>query len=259
LKYLNYWILSFIFCGFIGTSYAAESDPPVLNSISVDKTVVDVTQGSQVLTFSLDITDQSGISWAAGRNDTNIVLENPNSGYAYAIGTNEEPGKLKVTFDNADAGVWSILWLEVKDIYNNELFIRVNALQEFGLPTYVVVIGENFDLDFDFDKNSTLDALTDGLLLLRYTFGLRGENLTNSAISSESTLTPEEVEANVEQAASIADIDNNSSLDALTDGLLFLRYAFGLRGDSLVNNAVASSATRTSAEDIEAYIESHTP
>ena len=38
LKYLNYWIL-FIFCSFVGTAYAAESDPPVLNAISVDKSV----------------------------------------------------------------------------------------------------------------------------------------------------------------------------------------------------------------------------
>lgn len=122
-------------------------------------------------------------------------------------------------------------------------------------------IGDNADpiSILDFDNSGNLDALTDGLLLIRYSFGLRGENLTKSAISSESTLTLEEVEANVEQAASTADIDSNNSLDALTDGLLFLRYAFGLRGDILVNNAVASDATRTSAEEIEAYIESLIP
>jgi hypothetical protein len=111
----------------------------------------------------------------------------------------------------------------------------------------------------DFDKNNTLDALTDGLLLLRYAFGLRGENLTSAAIGSESVLTPEEVESDVEQAIGIADIDNNGSIDALTDGLLLLRYAFGLRGENLTNSATASDATRTSAEDIEAYIESHIP
>ena len=36
---------------------------------------------------------------------------------------------------------------------------------------------------------------------LEYAFGLRSDSLTNAAISSESTLTPQEVEANVEQAA----------------------------------------------------------
>jgi hypothetical protein len=114
-------------------------------------------------------------------------------------------------------------------------------------------------LTWDFDQNGQVDALTDGLLLLRHAFGLKGENLTNAAIGSGSNLTPEEVEANVEQAIGIADIDNNGTLDALTDGLIFLRYAFGLRGDNLVSGSISSDATRTSAADIEAYIESHMP
>jgi len=58
---------------------------------------------------------------------------------------------------------------------------------------------------------------------------------------------------------SLWDIDQNGSFDALTDGLILLRYAFGLRGDSLVSGAIASDANRTSALDIEVYIESHMP
>ncbi len=58
---------------------------------------------------------------------------------------------------------------------------------------------------------------------------------------------------------SVFDIDQNGSFDALTDGLVILRYAFGFRGDSLINSAIASDGTRTSAADIEAYIESHMP
>ena len=41
------------------------------------------------------------------------------------------------------------------------------------------------------------------------------------------------------------DIDNNGQADALTDGLLFLRYAFGLTGDALVSGIVASDAQYT--------------
>lgn len=128
----------------------------------------------------------------------------------------------------------------------------------------MVVNNGFFDIIFpsknwDFDENNSVDALTDGLLLLRYAFGLRGENLTNAAIGSGSSLTSEEVATNVEQAASLADIDNSGTLDALTDGLIFLRYAFGIRGDSLLSGAISSDANRTSAADIEAYIESHMP
>ena len=60
-------------------------------------------------------------------------------------------------------------------------------------------------------------------------------------------------------ATSLADIDGNGELDALTDGLLLLRYLFDLRGDSLVNSAIAADASRVSAVDIEAYIASLIP
>lgn len=112
---------------------------------------------------------------------------------------------------------------------------------------------------WDMDLDGSVDALTDGLLLLRYAFGLRGDNLTNAAIGSGSSLTSEEVAINVEQAASLADIDSSGTLDALTDGLILLRYAFGLRGDNLVSGVISLNATRTLTADIEAYIESHMP
>jgi hypothetical protein len=113
---------------------------------------------------------------------------------------------------------------------------------------------------WDFDEDGSADALTDGLLLLRYTFNLRGASLTAGAISSSSLLTPEEVEANVAEATNgLADIDGNGAVDALTDGLMLLRYLFNLRGDSLIAGAVKNDATRTSAADIEAYIQSLIP
>ena len=121
------------------------------------------------------------------------------------------------------------------------------------------MVGENIKFDYDFDKNGTIDALTDGLLLLRYAFGLRGEHITNAAIGLDSTLTTEEIEGNIEQALDIADIDNDGTVSALTDGLLLLRYFFGLRGENLVNDVVSLEATRTSASEIEAYIESYIP
>ena len=108
---------------------------------------------------------------------------------------------------------------------------------------------------WDFDKDGNADALTDGLLLLRYAFGLTGDALVASAISESSPLTSEQVEANVAAStASFADIDNSGNVDALTDGLLLLRYLFGLTGDALIASAVAENANRPSAVDIEAYI-----
>lgn len=50
------------------------------------------------------------------------------------------------------------------------------------------------------------------------------------------------------------DIDGNNANDALTDGLLLLRYFFGFRGDALIAGAVAADCTRCSVGEIEAYL-----
>ena len=114
-------------------------------------------------------------------------------------------------------------------------------------------------INWDLDGNGMADALTDGLMLLRHNFGLTGESLTDAAISSDSPLSSEEVESKVEAVYEIADIDSNGSVDALTDGLMLLRYLFGLTGNSLTEGAVANNATRTDAVEIEAYIQSKMP
>ena len=107
----------------------------------------------------------------------------------------------------------------------------------------------------DFDQNGKGDALTDALLLLRYTFRLRGSDLTAGAIASDSPLTAAEVEANVAEAvSSFADIDGSGHIDALTDSLLLLRYLFNLRGEPLVSGAISGDADRSASADVEAYI-----
>ncbi|MGC6480697.1 MAG: di-heme oxidoredictase family protein [Porticoccaceae bacterium] len=117
----------------------------------------------------------------------------------------------------------------------------------------------NSAITWDMDSNGEADALTDGLLLLRYSFGMRGESLTNGAVSSNSVLTTSDIVSRVEASLSIADIDGNSEVDALTDSLLLLRYLFGLAGDTLINGAVANNATRISADQITQYIYANMP
>jgi TolB-like protein len=48
-----------------------------------------------------------------------------------------------------------------------------------------------------------------------------------SAVSATSTLTNAEVESEIIAVMSIADIDGDGEIDALTDGLIILRYLFG--------------------------------
>ena len=54
--------------------------------------------------------------------------------------------------------------------------------------------------------------------------------------------------------AGAMDIDQNGKVDALTDGLLLLRYAFGLRGNALIAGAIGTGAARKTAQAIEAYL-----
>jgi hypothetical protein len=115
------------------------------------------------------------------------------------------------------------------------------------------------NMTWDFDANGSVGALSDGLLFLRYVFGVRGDDLTKGVIRTDSPLTPTEVESNLEDVLIYADIDGNGDIDALTDGLLLLRYMFTLRGNKLSKDIVTPNATRTSAADIEAYIESRMP
>ena len=113
------------------------------------------------------------------------------------------------------------------------------------------------NIAWDIDQNGQADALTDGLLLLRYLFGFRGETLINGAVGFGATLTTAiQIEANLREMSAVeGDIDGNGSVDALTDGLLLLRYLFGFRGDTLTNGAIGANATRSSNAAIEAYLQ----
>jgi hypothetical protein len=112
----------------------------------------------------------------------------------------------------------------------------------------------------DIDGNEDYDALTDGLLLLRGMFGLDGSALVTGTIASDAAYTESvDIESRIEALGELADIDGNGQIDALTDGLLTLRYLFGLQGDTLINGVVADDATRTTAEEIEAHLETLMP
>lgn len=52
----------------------------------------------------------------------------------------------------------------------------------------------------------------------------------------------------------VLDIDADGSVEALTDGLLLIRYFMGLRGKALIAGAMGNCASRTLAADIEAHI-----
>ena len=116
------------------------------------------------------------------------------------------------------------------------------------------------ELTIDVDGDGTVDALTDGLLLLRYMFGLSGDSLIAGVVSENATYkTEDELIGRISNLGNTLDVDNNGEIDALTDGLIILRYLFGLDGEALIANVVSDDGERQSAADIQAHLEELLP
>jgi hypothetical protein len=110
------------------------------------------------------------------------------------------------------------------------------------------------------DGNTSYDALTDGLLAIRYLFGLSGAPLIGGAVGPGATrITATDVGNYLTDIRPLLDIDGNGQADASTDGLLIIRYMFGLRGASLIAGAVGPNAIRTTAAAIETQLQSLMP
>ncbi|MEO7761062.1 MAG: hypothetical protein ABIS68_04020 [Casimicrobiaceae bacterium] len=107
----------------------------------------------------------------------------------------------------------------------------------------------------DVDANSQYDAITDGLMILRHLFGTKGSDLIADAVGpSPGRATAGAIGTYLTDVTPKFDIDGNGKADALTDGLLIIRYLFGLTGAPLINGAVGQGAIRTLAPDIQAQI-----
>lgn len=112
----------------------------------------------------------------------------------------------------------------------------------------------------DVDGNGQYDALTDGLLTLRYLNGMTGASLTTGVTAAGAPRTdPAMVAAYLLSVLPLLDIDDDGQADAMTDGLLILRYLFGLRGAALIDGAVAGDANRDTETAIETYIQGLMP
>ncbi len=113
----------------------------------------------------------------------------------------------------------------------------------------------------DVDDNGALDPTNDGLMALRHLFGLTGTSVTNGVtfgVGAQRT-DPTAINDFLTQVRPLLDIDGDTRINPLTDGVLIVRYLLGLRGAALIQSAVAPvapvpGATRSAATDIETYI-----
>ena len=114
-------------------------------------------------------------------------------------------------------------------------------------------------ITLDVDDNKRVDALTDGILIVRYLFGLTGAALVNGAVGTNANRTnPQQLVMFLDDIEPMLDVDGNGQVDALTDGVLIVRYLFGIRGGNLTQGTLGAGATRNGAQ-IEAYLSSLIP
>jgi hypothetical protein len=210
-------------------------------------------------TESID-TDSDGVgdNSDAFPNDASEALDNDSDG----VGDNSDafPNNALYKADSDSDGMpdaWEIRYglnpNDASDATSDQDNDGVAALDEFLAGT--IPAGS-----LDIDGNGQYDALTDGLLLLRGMFLLSGDSLISDAVASDAVYkTSGEVASRINMLGDLVDIDGNGSIDALTDGLVILRYLFNLRGDVLINDVIASDATVKTVEDVEAKIEQLIP
>jgi hypothetical protein len=133
-------------------------------------------------------------------------------------------------------------------------FLRVRASDGWNFAEDDYGIGPAFAV-LDVDADGTVQALTDGLLVLRHLFGFTGGTLINGAVGGGCTrCLAGDITAYLNGIASSLNVDGNGSLEALTDGLLALRYLFGFTGGTLINGAVGAGCTRCDATAIVNYL-----
>ncbi len=111
----------------------------------------------------------------------------------------------------------------------------------------------------DIDGDGQYLATTDGLLFARYHLGSRQAALTNGAVSTTATRTPQQIETYLSTISSLSDIDGNNATASASDVLLVMRYLAGFRGTQLIDAGIGNGATRSTASSVENYLLLRTP
>jgi len=112
-------------------------------------------------------------------------------------------------------------------------------------------------LNLDIDADAQYSAVTDGMLVVRFLFGISGAELVAGATAPGASRADSALISEYgTDLKPLLDIDGDGDSDALTDGLLIVRYLRGLRGDALLAGALGGNAIRSRSVDIENRIAS---
>jgi len=132
---------------------------------------------------------------------------------------------------------------------------------EDGITAYVEFLAGTVPVvTMDIDGNNQYDALTDGMLLLRSMFGFTGSALIDDAVASDARYeTAVDINSRIDVLGEMVDVDGDGQKDALTDGLILIRYLFGYRGDELLDGVSTSDTAGRTSSEIEMHIDKMMP
>ena len=107
----------------------------------------------------------------------------------------------------------------------------------------------------DVDGDGVPLPLNDAVLVLRWLFGFRGDQLIAGAVGQScSRCNADEIEDYLESVSGSLDIDDNGIRNPLTDGVLLLRWLLGFTGSSLTTGAIGVGCERCTAGAIDEYL-----
>jgi hypothetical protein len=135
-----------------------------------------------------------------------------------------------------------------------------NLAPGYSLETDPILVSKQA-WNLDIDGDGRVNALSDGIMIVRYLFGSNafpGEKLIEGAISPNATRNLAEIQAYLQKGVDDKhlDIDGDGRVNALSDGIMIVRYLFGPNAfpcEKLIEGAIAPDATRDLTQ-IQAYL-----
>ncbi len=127
-------------------------------------------------------------------------------------------------------------------------------------PDVLIRVRPDFILDIDDDGEISTD--TDGQLILRYLFGLRGDALVSGVVDlvNGTRVDSQDIVDYLDSAQNtMLDIDGNGQLNPMTDGLLALRFMSGATGNNLVAGVVDTQGLRTTGFQVNQFFQTFLP
>lgn len=231
-------------------SQTEENSDPMVDYLQL-YTVVDSDNNSASVTRRVSVvsdTDSDGIYNRFDNDDDNDGVADSSDQY---------PLDSRYSADSDSDGMadaWELLYgLNINDPSDASSDLDIDgstAAEEFAAGT--VPVGT-----LDIDGNGQFEGYKDGLLMLRHMFGFSEEQLIDGGVAPDALYSSaSQIEARIQGLGDRVDIDGDSQVNALTDGLLILRYLLDFRSDALIEDAVSSSGSRQQPAEIESYLES---